>query len=79
MLANDLAVASSFAKNLSDPLRRHHRQLRANAAAWADPHIDLLIAHLDDRDRVAALPNHRNLRINTYGPYRNRTSVGPLD
>ncbi|MFZ0002947.1 MAG: hypothetical protein WAK76_25915, partial [Trebonia sp.] len=48
-----------------------------NAAAWADPHIDLLIAHPDDRDRVSALPDHRNLRINTYGPYRNRTSVGP--
>ena len=50
-----------------------------NAAAWADPHIDLLIAHPDDRDGVAALPDHRNLRINTYCPYRNRTSVGPLD
>lgn len=50
-----------------------------NAAAWADPYINLLIAHPDDRDRLAALPDHQNLRINTLGPYRNRTSVGLLD
>jgi hypothetical protein len=31
------------------------------------------------RDRLAALPDHQDLRINTYGPYRNRTSVGLLD
>jgi hypothetical protein len=50
-----------------------------NAAAWADPYIELLIAHPDDRDRLAALPDHQNLRINTFGPYRNRQSVGLLD
>jgi hypothetical protein len=50
-----------------------------NAAAWADPYINLLIAHPDDRDRLAALPDHQDLRINTFGPYRNRTSVGLLD
>jgi hypothetical protein len=50
-----------------------------NSAAWADPYIDLLIAHPDDRDRLADLPDHQNLRINTLGPYRNRKSVGLLD
>lgn len=50
-----------------------------NAAAWADPYIELLIAHPDDRERLAALPDHQNLRINSLGPYRNRKSVGLLD
>ena len=50
-----------------------------NAAAWPDPYIELLIAHPDDRDRLAALPDHQNLRINALGPYRNRKSVGLLD
>ena len=50
-----------------------------NAAAWADPYIELLIAHPDDRDRLTALPDHGNLRINALGPYRNRKSVGLLD
>ena len=50
-----------------------------NAAAWADPYINLFIAHPDDRDRLADLPDHRDLRINAFGPYRNRTSVGLLD
>ena len=50
-----------------------------NAAAWADPYIDLLIAHPDDRDCLVTLPDHQDLRINTFGPYRNRTSVGLLD
>jgi hypothetical protein len=50
-----------------------------NAAAWADPYINLLIAHPDDRDRLAPLPDHQNLRFNALGPYRNRTSVGLLD
>jgi hypothetical protein len=27
-----------------------------NAAAWADPHIDLLIAHPDDRNRTSVGP-----------------------
>jgi hypothetical protein len=50
-----------------------------NAAAWADPYIDLLIAHPEDRDRLASLPDHQNLRINALGPYRNRKSVGLFD
>lgn len=50
-----------------------------NAAAWDDPYIGLLIAHLDDRDRLANLPDHQNLRINALGPYRNRKSVRLLD
>ncbi len=50
-----------------------------NAAAWDDPYIDLLIAHPDDRSRLAALPDHRNLRINALGPFRNRKSVGLFD
>jgi hypothetical protein len=50
-----------------------------NAAALADPYIELLIAHPDDRDRLATLPDHQSLRINTLGPYRNRKSVGLLD
>jgi len=50
-----------------------------NAAAWDDPYIELLIAHPDDRNRLAALPDHRNLRINALGPYRNRKSVGLFD
>lgn len=50
-----------------------------NAAAWDDPYIDLLIAHPDDRSRLASLPDHRNLRINALGPFRNRKSVGLFD
>jgi hypothetical protein len=50
-----------------------------NAAAWDDPYIEFLIAHPDDRGRLAALPDHRNLRINALGPYRKRKSVGLLD
>ena len=50
-----------------------------NAAAWDDPFIELLIAHPDDRDRLASLPDPRNLRINTLGPYRFRKSVGLFD
>ena len=50
-----------------------------NAAAWDDPFIELLIAHPDDRDRLASLPDPRNLRINTLGPYRSRKSVGLFD
>jgi hypothetical protein len=50
-----------------------------NAAAWDDPYIELLIAHPDDRDRLAALPDHQDLRSNALGPYRNRRSVGLFD
>jgi hypothetical protein len=50
-----------------------------NAAAWDDPYIELLIAHPDDCNRLATLPDHRNLRINALGPYRNRKSVGLFD
>ena len=50
-----------------------------NAAAWDDPYIELLVAHPDDRSRLGALPDHRNLRINSLGPYRNRESIGLFD
>jgi len=50
-----------------------------NAAVWDDPFIELGIAHPDDRDRLASLPDPRGLRINTLGPYRNRVSVGLFD
>jgi hypothetical protein len=50
-----------------------------NAAAWDDPYIELLGAHPDDQSRLAALPDHRNLRINALGPYRNRESIGLFD
>jgi len=50
-----------------------------DAAAWDDPYIELLIAHPDDRSRLTALPDHRNLRINALRPFRNRKSVGLFD
>jgi hypothetical protein len=50
-----------------------------NAAAWDDRFTELLIAHPDDRDRLANLPDPSNLRINMLGPYRNRKSVGLFD
>ena len=50
-----------------------------NAATWDDPYIELLVAHPDDQSRLAALPDHRNLRINALGPYRNRESIGLFD
>jgi len=50
-----------------------------NAAAWDDPFIELLIAHPDDRDRLASLPDPRSLGINALGPYRYRKSVGLFD
>ena len=50
-----------------------------NAAAWDDPYIELVIAHPGDRSRLATLADHRNLRINALGPYRNRKSVGLFD
>jgi len=50
-----------------------------NAAVWDDPFITMLIAHPGDRDRLAGLPDHRTLRINALGPYRNRESVGLFD
>ena len=50
-----------------------------NAAVWDDPYINMLIAHPDDRDRLASLPDHRTVRINALGPYRNRESVGLFD
>lgn len=50
-----------------------------NAAAWDDPYIELGIAHPDDRSRLADLPDPRDLRINTLGPYRNRVCVGLFD
>ena len=50
-----------------------------NAPAWDDPYIELLIAHPYDRDRLANLPDHRDLRVNMFGPFRNRTSKGLFD
>jgi Protein of unknown function (DUF4238) len=50
-----------------------------NAAIWDDPFITMLIAHPGDRDRLADLSDHHALRINAYGPYRNRESVGLFD
>lgn len=50
-----------------------------NAAAWDDPYIAALIAHPDDVGRLKDLPDHRKLRINALGPYRNRKSVGLFD
>jgi hypothetical protein len=46
-----------------------------NAAAWDDQ----FITHPGDRNRLAGLPDHRALRINALGPYRNRKSVGLFD
>jgi len=50
-----------------------------NAAAWDDPYIELLIAHPDDRNRLASLQDHQDLRISALGPFRNRKSVGMFD
>jgi hypothetical protein len=50
-----------------------------NAACWDDPFIEVLIAHPDDRNRLASLPDHLGLRISAYGPYRYRESVGLFD
>jgi hypothetical protein len=50
-----------------------------NAAAWPDPFIEMLIAHPDDRARLANLPDHNELRVNGYGPHRYRRSVGLFD
>jgi hypothetical protein len=50
-----------------------------SAAAWDDPYIELLIAHPDDRDRLVNLPDHSDLRVNMFGPFRNRKSKGLFD
>jgi hypothetical protein len=50
-----------------------------NAVSWDDPYIELLMAHPDDRNRLAGLPDHRKLKINAFGPYRNRKSLGLFD
>ena len=50
-----------------------------NAASWDDPYIEVFIAHPDDRDRLAHPPDYRNLRVNTFGPFRNRKSLGLFD
>jgi hypothetical protein len=39
----------------------------------------VLIAHPGDVGRLTALSDHRKLRINALGPYRNRESVGLFD
>lgn len=50
-----------------------------NAAPRDDPYIEILIAHPDDRDRLARLPDYRDLRPNAYGPFRYRQSRGLFD
>ncbi|HVX21284.1 MAG TPA: DUF4238 domain-containing protein [Acidimicrobiales bacterium] len=50
-----------------------------NAAAWYDPYISALIAHPDDRARLSSLPDHNDLRVTGYGPYRYRQSQGLFD
>lgn len=50
-----------------------------NAVAWDDPFIDVLVAHPDDRHLLKNLPDHRDLRVNGYGPYRHRVSSGLMD
>jgi hypothetical protein len=50
-----------------------------NAAAWDDRFTELLIAHPDDRDRLASLPDPSNIRVNALGPYRGRKSEGLFD
>jgi hypothetical protein len=50
-----------------------------NAAAWNDPFIDVLIAHPDDRGLLERLPDHRDLRVSSYGPFRRRRSQGLFD
>ena len=63
----------------SGRLREARVAVRRKATGAVDNGFALLIAHPDDRDGLATLPDHRDLRINTFGPYRNRTSVGLLD
>jgi len=50
-----------------------------NAASRDDPYIEALFAHPADRDRLARLPDHRDLRPNAYGPFRNRKSRSLFD
>jgi hypothetical protein len=50
-----------------------------NAAAWDDPYIELLIAHPNDLHRLANLPDHKNLKINSLGPFRHRKTLGLFD
>jgi hypothetical protein len=50
-----------------------------NAAAWSDPFIEMLIAHPDDRQRLEQLPDHRDLRVTGYGPFRYRRTSGLFD
>jgi hypothetical protein len=50
-----------------------------NAAPRDDPYVEILIAHPDDRDRLARLPDYRDLRPNAYGPFRYRQSRSLFD
>ena len=50
-----------------------------NAAPRDDPYIEILVAHPDDRDRLARLRDYRDLRPNAYGPFRYRQSRGLFD
>ena len=50
-----------------------------NTAARDDPDIELLIAHPEEKHRLANLPDHRAFEINSLGPFRNRKSLGLFD
>ena len=50
-----------------------------NAVAWDDPHIDVLVAHPDDRYLLENLPHHHDLRVTDLGPYRFRVTQGLMD
>lgn len=52
-----------------------------NSCAWTneDPYVNLLIAHPDDRNRLAGLPHYCDVKMNSYGPYRHRRSNGFFD
>lgn len=50
-----------------------------NAAARDDPFINALYAHPDDRHLLESLPDHRDLHVNDYGPYRGKITKGLMD
>jgi hypothetical protein len=67
-----------------DPFEEHRDLCQSwvewfNAAAWSDPFIEMLIAHPEDRQRLADLPDHRDLRVTAFGPYRFRRTNGLFD
>ena len=42
-------------------------------------YIEALYAHPDDRHLLENLPDHKALKVNDYGPYRNLPSLGLMD